>query len=239
MTDLEQWLFHGDAVELASKTCRTVARPGWINCIITDPPYGVAFQSGFAKTLAGKQYTKAIANDQDLENALSVFLLAMRPLADSLAEQADVYVFTAWSVMDRFRQAIDSLPGLKVRNVLVWEKGWPGLGDLDANWANSFELILYAKKGRRPIPERRNSVIAIDRLPSGKMIHPTEKPVELIELLLRMSTDPGDWVVDPFAGSASTLLAARNTGRRSVGFEIDDEHFRRAKDRLSQGSLFG
>lgn len=211
-----------------------------INSIVTDPPYGVAFQSGFAKTLQGRLYArKPIANDESIAVAAEVFLLAMTPLCESLADHADVYVFTSWAVMDKFVLAVNSLPGLTVRNVLVWEKGWPGLGDLDANWANSFELIIYAKKGRRPLPERRPSVIAIDRLPSGKMIHPTEKPVELIELLLRMSTNPGDLVVDPFAGSGSTLLAARNMGRNAIGYEIDEEHYRRASNRLSQGSIFG
>jgi adenine-specific DNA-methyltransferase len=212
-----------------------------VNCIITDPPYGVAFESGFAKTEQGKEFTHAIKNDSDIDTAVLTFTQAMWRLTPYLAPEADIYAFTSWEVEHEFRDAMNRIdPGvITVKNMLVWEKGWPGLGDLDANWPNSFELIIYAKKGRRRIPKRSCSVIAIDRVPSGKMIHPTEKPVELLERLIAMSTSPDDLVVDPFAGSASTLLAARNMGRNAIGFEDDEAHYVRALQRLSQGSLFG
>lgn len=209
-----------------------------VHCIITDPPYGVGFKSGFAATTEGKKYTKEIENDSTLDDAIETFRAVMPGAVSTLVDEADIYVFTQWTVMEAFRVELNALPGITVKNVLVWEKGWPGLGDLDGNWANSFELILYAKKGRRLIPERRSSIIAVDRPASSKMIHPTEKPTELLEILMRMSTDPGQVILDPFAGSASTLRAARNCGRSAIGFEKDPEFFLRAEKSLSQNSLF-
>lgn len=214
---------------------------GKINAIITDPPYGVDFQSGFAATEKGKEYTKKIEGDLDLVNALALFTDVMHKLFPHLADEAEIYVFTQWTVMAHFRQVIDVVGatyGVEVKNCLVWEKGWPGLGDLAANWPFSFELILYAKKGRRAIPSRDCSVIAIDRVPSGKMIHPTEKPVALIKRLLEMSTNPGDLVVDPFAGSFAVADACNTTGRRCIAVEKDPDHFERGRRRLAANDLF-
>lgn len=73
-------------------------------------------------------------------------------------------------------------------------------------------------------------------------IHPTQKPVPLLEYLIRIFTDPGDVVIDPCAGSGSTLLAAKKLGRRAYGFEIKKEFYRKANrlmlERPVQPSLF-
>ena len=224
---------HGDARELA----KTVEGP--INCIITDPPYGVDHQSNFAQTEEGKQYTRRIEADGDINMATKLFFEVMEPLVEKLADEAELYIFTSWKVLRAWQINVDTLGcGIRVANVLVWEKGWPGLGDLEHNWAFSWEAIIYAKKGKRPIKNRRCSVLAIDRPSPSQIIHPTEKPPELIQELLVQSTEPGDLVVDPFAGSGSTLVACKNLGRNAIGFEIDDRYFKDASKRLSQGNLW-
>ena len=63
-------------------------------------------------------------------------------------------------------------------------------------------------------------------------VHPTQKPVPLLENLIRIFTDPGDVVIDPTAGSGTTLCAARNLGRRAYGFEIKKEFFKAAKEKV-------
>lgn len=220
-------LLHGDSVALAP----TIEGP--INCIITDPPYGVDFSSGFAKTDKGKKFTRKIENDGDVGTAIDVFRVVMEPLCVKLADTADVYVFTSWNVLEWWMPAVKQLPDLELVNMLIWEKGWPGLGDLEANWPLSYECILYLKKGRRPIKRRRPTVLSYDRVRSGVNIHPSEKPVELLKVLIGQSTDPGDLIVDPFAGSASTLLAAREMERRAIGFEVDDAYYADAAHRLN------
>ena len=63
-------------------------------------------------------------------------------------------------------------------------------------------------------------------------VHPTQKPVPLLEHLIRIFTDPGDVVIDPCAGSGTTLLAANNLNRRAYGFEIKKNFYREAKEKI-------
>ena len=73
-------------------------------------------------------------------------------------------------------------------------------------------------------------------------IHPTQKPVPLLQYLIRIFTDPGDVVIDPCAGSGSTLFAAKELGRRAYGFEIKKDFFKAAQEKVLscpiQQSLF-
>lgn len=224
-------IWHGDSTVLTANI------EGPIHAIITDPPYGMAFRSGSAQTAAGKKWVKDIANDGDLDAALATFMTAMLPLVANSADEAEMYVFTRWSMTSVWIDAINELDPFQVKNMLIWDKGTPGMGDVEANWGFSYEVILYAKKGRRPIPNRRSSIISVPRTPSNQHIHPTQKPVELLEVLIKMSTNPGDLVVDPFSGSGSTIVAAERLGRRAIGIEFDAEHHRRSLERLGNNYL--
>lgn len=210
-----------------------------INCVITDPPYGMDFQSNFAKTPDGKKNTKKIENDGDLVQALNLFESVMAAIIPKLAPQADLYVFTAWHIIDTWLPFLRTLsPELTVKQMIVWEKGWPGLGDLEGNWGCGHELIVYMKKGRRPVQKRRSAVIHTDKPVPGKQIHPTEKPVGLLRELVEMSTSPGDLIVDPFSGSGSTSVAAMELGRNSLAFEIDEKYIEPSRSRLKVQGLF-
>lgn len=218
----------GDSLTLADHI------EGQINCICTDPPYGVAFLSNSSVTPRGDKWVEKIANDDDPELAIDLFLRVMAPLVAKCADQAEMYVFTSWKVIGPWLDAVAKLEPFVVKNLLVWEKGMPGMGDVEGNWPNSYELIIYAKKGRRPIGSRRPSVVSVQRVDKDNHIHPTEKPVPLLEILLEQSTKPGDLVVDPFAGSGSTIVAASRLGRRGLGMEMNPRFHERAIRRLDQ-----
>ena len=66
------------------------------------------------------------------------------------------------------------------------------------------------------------------------MVHPTEKPVGLLANLITSVTKPGDLILDPFAGSGSTLVAAKKTGRRFIGVELDDDYYQIAQRRVEE-----
>lgn len=206
-----------------------------IKCLILDPPYGVNFQSRRAETGAGKEFVDDLEGDLTIEEAEILFREVMEATRRKMAHEAEAYVFTRWDVVDDWIRIVKSLPPWQYKMMLIWDKGIPGMGDIDSNWGCGHELILYLKIGRREIPYRRSGIIAVDKVPNMKHIHPTEKPVGLIEKLLEMSTDADDLVVDPFAGSGSTLVAADRMGRRSIGIEKSPKFYERTQQRLGQG----
>lgn len=229
-------VWQGDARDLVAEL-----DDGSVDCVICDPPYGVDFTSKRAVTAEGKKKTRAIDNDGSLEDAEQLFYDVMKPLLSrKVAEECDVYVFTRWDIVGEWIEFVRNLEpfGLRYKMLLVWDKGIPGMGDIDANWGCGHELILYCKVGKRDVSHRRSGILHHDKLGSKQHVHPTEKPVGLMVDLIKMSTDPGDLVVDPFAGSGSALVAAAQIGRRAIGFEQDLCYADTIGDRLAQGSLF-
>jgi adenine-specific DNA-methyltransferase len=215
--------------------------PEGIACVLTDPPYGVNYRSRRAVTPEGLEYVEDIANDAELESAVALFHEVMDCILPNCNDEAELYVFTRWDIVDRWIQAIRDLGpshAFVYKMMLVWDKGVPGMGDIEANWGCGHELILYAKRGRLDLPYRRSSIIAVEKVHPKEAIHPTQKPVPLLEKYIEMSTKPGDLVVDPFAGSASTLVAAERLGRRSWGCEMHKPFFERSTERLTQTSMF-
>lgn len=222
----------GDSRTLAS---RIKFRP--IDLIIADPPYGMNFRSNMSTTNRGKALAREIANDDNILDALELFGDVMSPLIAKMQPNADAYVFTRWDMMHPWKSAMEDL-GLQVPMQLIWNKGDPGMGDLDANWGCGYEVILYGKKGRRPLPKRRGAVISIDKVPPQQMVHPTEKPVALMKLLMTMSSHEGDFVVDPFSGSGAVSVAAKDLGRDSLAMDMDEEYVTIGNKRLEVGGLW-
>lgn len=236
--------------------------------VLTDPPYGMSYESNSAQTIAGKRFTSALQGDMTIEEAIQLFYQIMGPIVNKLQSDAEIYVFTAHHVLEWWLPAVRNLTFLtpegivnnkwgwdsrgrqrvlfpsgtdhqiRYKMMLVWAKGDPGQGDLHGNWGCGHEICLYLKRGRRQIPQRRSAVIHHDRIPAGKNIHPTQKPVGLLKELLRMSSSPGDLIVDPFSGSGSTSLACKQLGRNSLAFEIDTDYYNRSIELLSQETIF-
>lgn len=218
-------------------------KPKSVSCIITDPPFGVDNQSNQAVTAEGKEYARKIANDENPEVAIKTFNEVMDVLLPKTKDDCDMYVFTAYQVLKEWLQVADELSrhGFVRTALLVWEKDGPGMGDLDYAWGMGHEIIIYLKKGRRMrSAPRRNGVIHTPQVRPGKLIHPHEKPTALLEMFLKFSTNPGDFVVDPFGGSASLARAARNIGRNAVCIELDEYNYKLALEKLESGeeSLF-
>jgi adenine-specific DNA-methyltransferase len=224
-------IIHGDSREYLPR----ITTP--INCVIADPPYGMDFQSNNTRLPESKKFSQKIQGDETPEEAMNTFYSIMTAIIPHLATQAEVYVFTAWHVLDLWMPLVKTLPELELKQLLIWSKGYPGLGDLECNWGCGHEMILYLKKGRRPIPKRRSGIIHVDKLASGTNIHPTQKPTALLRQLIEMSTDVGDFVVDPYSGSGSTAVAAMELGRNSLGFETDEQYIEPSRARLRQGGL--
>ena len=228
MTYADMW--NGDSRELVKRF-----KPESIQSIITDPPFGVNNLSNMATTEAGKKHARKIAGDESPEEALLLFNTVILNLMPAMKAESDIYIFTSYQVLEEWLTATRELLapyGYTRKALLVWQKDGPGMGDLNS-WGMGCEFVLYYKRGSRPSSDtRRNNVLAVPQLRPGELIHPHEKPTGLLELLIKHSTSKGDWVVDPFAGSGSTVRAARNLGRNSIGIEYDEYNFIEAKKKL-------
>jgi DNA modification methylase len=210
-----------------------------VNCIITDPPFGVDNQSNQAVTPEGKKHARKIANDESVEAALNITTDVMRVLLPKTSEDADLYIFTAGEVLARWIDFVDALDvfGFKRKGILVWEKDGPGMGDLNS-WGQGHEFILYLKKGSRTLSgQRRNGVLHVPQVRPGDLIHPHEKPEALYEILIKASTSKGQLLVDPFGGSGVLARAARNTERSGISIELDKENYDLASKKFEQIGL--
>ena len=201
--------------------------PESIDAIITDPPYGVNYVS---RTKGG------IINDK----APFIWWLydAYRVLRPSESGRGALVCFTRWDVQQVFIDAM-RLAGFTVKSEVIWDKVVHGMGDTRAQWAPVHENIIFAVKGNKfSFPGHRpRDLITCQRLDGARMIHPMEKPVNLMTSIITAVTKPGDLLCDPFAGSASTLVAAMKTGRRFIGIETDDVRYEQARRRLEEVQL--
>jgi site-specific DNA-methyltransferase (adenine-specific) len=195
-----------------------------VDCVITDPPYGIDYKSN-RRTVTDKFYK--IINDVNL-NWLDDFVSEIYRVMD---DNTATYIFCSWHNVDVFKVTIERK--FKVKNILVWVKNNHGSGDLKAGFAPKHEFVIYAHKGRSLFRNGRASdVLEFKKITSSKLTHPTEKPVDLMELLVSKNTDVGQVILDPFMGSGSTGIACVNTGRNFIGCELDKGYFDIAQKRI-------
>ncbi len=208
--------YQDESVTLYHGDCREVT--GWLaaDVLVTDPPYGIAY-----RTNMGGQFTgKVITGDQD--ESLRDAVIAM---------WGDRAAVVFGSHKQRPYGAPHPMP-------LVFDKGdVVGMGDLSWPWKPSYELAwVYGRGWTGP---RTSAVLRYRVLPGNFTArdHPTQKPVGLLTDIIRKA--PPGVIADPFAGSGSTLLAARAQGRRSIGVEVEERYCELIASRLAQGDLFG
>lgn len=208
-------LYHGDCLQLLPALIGDVA------VIVTDPPYGldVALNSGGKKGAIVPRERRVVPEwDRNLDVRDAVLgLWAPRP----------AIVFASVTK--------PSPPGVpSLRRPLVWDKGEAvGMGDTDFPWRPNYELIWAIGDGF--IGHRGSSILRYPIVP-GDRDHPTQKPVALMRDLI--SKCPAGTVLDPFAGSGSTLRAAKDLGRKAIGIEIEERYCEIAAERIAQEVLF-
>lgn len=210
-------LYNGDCLELMKNI-----PDGSVDLVLTDPPYGMDFQSHFRKEMYSK-----IGNDKVLDWLESYVDECFRILKDNTA----VYFFCSWHNVDIFKQAIEKK--FKIKNILIWEKNNTSMGDLKASYAPKHEFILYGNKGRRTFyGKRMEDVIFANKTKNEN--HPTEKPIDLLEQFINNSTEKNAVVFDGFMGSGSCGVACINTNRNFIGIELDKGYFEIAEKRINE-----
>jgi DNA modification methylase len=195
---------------------------GIADLIVTDPPYGISYQSNRRREKFDK-----IDGDEQLDMGWAT------TLAPILRRKRHIYIFgpRLLELPDPFTKTAE----------LIWNKDSLALGDLTSPWSNSHETITFSTmvpsraersdgQGRLAARMRQGSVLTHKR-PEARM-HPNRKPVDLIRQLIESSSLYGEIVFDPFAGSGSTGEAALLEGRRAILIELDMDYCQLVAERL-------
>ena len=185
---------------------------------VTDPPYGIAYVGKTDDALT-------IANDNlDDEEFYKFLLEAFKRVYEISDDGASIYVFHADAKGLIFRQAfIDS--GFKHSQCCIWVKNTFVMGRQPYQWQHEPALFGWKPTGAHYWNgDRKQSTIWNFDKPKVNDVHPTMKPVPLIEYIIKNSSKYGDIVVDTFLGSGTTLIAADNTDRICYGSELDPKY---------------
>ena len=222
-------LLCGDATDPANWT-RLMAGD-LAQAIVTDPPYAINYLGGRAaqeeRISARRRGIDGGGGDAYWDNLTDDEYRALLIGSLSLAYQhsddkAPLYL---WFASSHLRDVLGCLAecGWQERNLLVWVKN-NGAGALFAQYKHWYEPCFYAfKKGQAPRwhgPTNERTVWEHDK-PTVNDLHPTMKPVALIERSIQNATELGQLVADAFLGSGTAIIAAERTGRKCYGFDLD------------------
>jgi len=194
-------IYHANAFEL----------PMPCDLLITDPPYGMEFQSNYRVVKHGRIFG---------DSKFPVEFLDLARLSTRCAS----YIFCRWDNLHELSEPT---------SVLAWVKNNWSMGDLQHEHGRQWEAIAFWPGEHHHFICRIPDVLFDDR--TGNELHPTQKPVSLIKKLI--AANEGEIVLDPFMGSGTTLRAAKDLGRKAIGIEIEEKYCEIAAKRLSQEVL--
>lgn len=204
-------LYHGDCLEILPHIVADV--------LVTDPPYGIGLDTenrsrGRSKLTKSNDYPPVHGDDKPFDP--TPFLCFDRMVifgANNFAEKLPPS--QAWIVWDR----LDGIWGKR-------EQGFNDGADAELAWTNL------------PGTVRTYRHRWLGMMRKGEpFLHPTQKPIGLMMWAIEKASDPGDIIFDPFAGSGSTLRAAKDLGRKAIGIEIDESYCEIIVKRLAQEVL--
>ncbi len=205
-----------------------------LDLLLLDPPYGVEWRSNRRAETFDQLLGDGVTDRDGIAEALTMALRRLRV-------NRHLYVFGPGDV----------LAGLPVGapTELVWDKDHIGMGDLSKAWGPAHEPITFGVHvpsaanrargdGKTAARLRKGSVLRFPRPNSRGVRHPSEKPVPLLRELIESSSRQGDTVLDPFAGSGSTGVAALLSGRRTVLVELDPRWAELAAERVRRAEAW-
>ena len=188
--------------------------------VFTDPPYNVDYANSAKDKMRGTD--RPILNDNLGDGFYDFLLAALTPMLQHCA--GATYIAMSSSELDTLQQAFRAAGG-KWSTFIIWAKHTFTLGRAD--YQRQYEPILYGwpeGQNRHWCGDRDQSDVWAIKKPQKNDLHPTMKPVELVERALRNSSRPGDTVLDPFGGSGTTLIAAEKSGRKTRMIELDPKY---------------
>ena len=227
-------LYCGDCLEILA----ALGKPESVASVVTDPPYcSGGFTEAGKKQAAGQglrretiQQIGWFSGDNMTTGGLVWLLRCVAVQANHLLrESGTLTAFTDWRMAGHLAPALESAR-FRYQNLIVWNKKNPGLG---TGFRAQHELALhYAKGTPEYFDAHYGNVLDVGRVNASGREHQTQKPVELITAIVKVTSPVGGMVLDPFMGSGTTGVAAIANGRAFMGIEVDEGHFETACRRI-------
>lgn len=206
-----------------------------VDLVVCDPPYGYESINQHSESKGTKQRTFAVVmNENDNEDMGTVSKLLAATLSEFqrvLKPSAHFYICFNIELYPFLWTQLKILPKLEFApNPLIWYKDTNTSPFGGFNYMSSCEFILYGwkKPKEKRLRQGYRDVITIKPTPADQRIHVFQKPQQLLEILIQQSSNPGDLVLDPFAGSGSTLITASEMQRSAIGFEKNEKNYQLA-----------
>ena len=222
------YLLRGDCISMLD-----IFAEDSVDLIVTDPPYRTI--TGGDKDgknskrpqgmLCGNRKLFAHQNNISPQDWMPKLYRVLKP-------GSHCYIFTNALNMHAMLTASHNA-GFSLHNILVWEKNNCTPSQY---YMKNCEYVLFLRKGKAKWINNIGDSKTVHKFDNilGSKLHPTEKPVDLLQYYILNSSSPGDLILDPFMGSGSTGEAALKCGRKFVGIEIDDSYFQVAEKRIGQ-----
>lgn len=220
------------------------------NCIFADPPYflsngGISVQSGKIVNVDKGNWDKG----KSLQEMMDFNFEWLKLCKDKLKDNGTIWISGTYHNIFSIENCLREL-GYKILNIITWVKTNPPPNISCRYFTYSTEFIIWARKSEKKphyfnydlMKQINNNKQMTDvwHLPAiapwekscGK--HPTQKPINLLARIIMASTQPNEWILDPFCGSATTGIAANLLGRRFLGIEQEEEFVKISKNRREE-----
>ena len=223
---LTSCIYKGDAFQLLKRVPKESVR-----LILTDPPYNVS-QANNLHTM-GRRGIDFGSWDHEFDQTGW-----LEDAVKTLVKGGSMIVWNDWKLLGIIAAHLQEL-GMVVKRQLIYRKSNPMPRNIKRVPVQSCEFALWAVKPKGKWVFNKRSGVPYER---GEFMypvvrgskHPTKKPDGLFQDLVEMFSNPGDLVLDPFAGAGTTAIAAHKTRRNHISFELDDNYFQMIKDALPE-----
>lgn len=178
--------------------------------VFTDPPYGYEYQSNMRTK--SKKFDVLKNDDKILE-----FMPAIKDIVKGF-----IFICTTWKVLNKWLPLFNKYYDLS--NMIIWNKGGGGIGDLEHTFSTDYEIILCSNNGQKITGKRIGSVWNVPKDNANDYVHATQKPVKLSAIAIENTTNKNGVVLDIFGGSGSTLIACEQLNRKCYCMELDPKY---------------
>jgi len=227
-------LYKGNSVEIMKTFPKN-----FVNAIITDPPYNIAKKNNLhtMKNKYGKPAHRRGIDFGEWDKGFDLFSWfdISIPLLD---KNGSLFFFNAWKNVGEMAKYAENL-GMETKDLFRWEKSNPMPRNRDRRYIVDFELgVWLVKKGAKWTFNRQDDKFQRPKYVGGivsgkeKTNHTTQKPLSLMELLIKIHSNENDIVLDLFSGSGTTLKACEKLNRKWIGIEMSEEYCDIIVDRL-------